>query len=138
MAGMTGGHDGEAGGAGVQESLRLRAFDDIAAGQRLVGAAGRRAGMTLGEIYDAALAAAELFEAAFHLTGRPPLLKVRDAARRRRLGIELALELPRAARLLALRPLCSRFGRSRAGRTASGRPRLTAVRWKRHLSWGAA
>lgn len=135
MVGVTGGH-GSA--AGVSESLRLRAFDDLAAGQRLIGAAGRRAGMTLGEIYEAAKAAAELLEAAFHLAGRPPLLMVRDAARRRRLGIELALELPRAARLLALRPLCSRFGRFRAGRTASGRARLTAVRWKRHPNWGAA
>lgn len=135
---MTGGLGGKTGGAGVQESLRLRAFDDIAAGERLIGAAGRRAGMTLGEIYEAAQAAAELLEAAFHLTGRPALLKVRDAARRRRLGIELALELPRAARLRPLRALCSHFGRFRAGRTVSGRPRLTAVRWKRHPNWGAA
>ena len=121
-----------------EESIRVRAFDDIALGQRLVGAAGRRAGMTLGEIYEAAVAAAELLEAAFHLTGRPLVLRVRAAQARRRLGIELALELPRAARPRLLRDLCARFGRFKAGRLAGGRARLTVVRWKRQPNWGIA
>lgn len=108
-------------------SLRLRAFDDIAAGQRLVGDMGRRAGMTLGEVYETASAAAELLEAAFHLTGRTVLVKVRDAPGRGRPGVELALELPRSARLGPLCGLCARFGRFRAGRTLGGRPKLTAV-----------